>query len=122
MCIKKLPVSITEDGIHFVVEKPILKTVLGVHIVVPIDFVSDGASVPRFFWRILPPIGPYILSAIIHDWLYRTGHTDKKTADKILFLLAKENKTPIWQCWLLWLGVFVGGHFTWKKYRKLSNG
>lgn len=30
---------------------------------------TDFASVPRFFWRILPPHGKYAPAAVIHDWL-----------------------------------------------------
>lgn len=42
------------------------------HFVVPAGYVSDGASVPRLFWRLLsPPIDPVTLApSIIHDWLY----------------------------------------------------
>ena len=32
-------------------------------------FVTDFASVPRFFWRVLPPTGPYGKAAVIHDRL-----------------------------------------------------
>ncbi|AHF90207.1 hypothetical protein OPIT5_08275 [Opitutaceae bacterium TAV5] len=37
-------------------------------------FVTDLASVPRIFWRILPPFGRYTLAAVVHDWLYRHQH------------------------------------------------
>ncbi len=37
-------------------------------------FDTDLASVPRFFWRILPPFGRYTLAAVVHDWLYRHQH------------------------------------------------
>ena len=32
-------------------------------------FPSNGASVPRFFWRAFPPAGPYLGAAIVHDFL-----------------------------------------------------
>lgn len=40
------------------------------HIDVPEGFVTDFASVPRIFWTILPPTGPYGKAAVIHDALY----------------------------------------------------
>jgi hypothetical protein len=41
-------------------------------ILVPAGFVTDFASIPRFFWRLLPPTGRYGKAAVIHDFLYRT--------------------------------------------------
>lgn len=39
---------------------------------VPAGFVTDFASIPRFFWRVLPPTGSYGKAAVVHDYLYRT--------------------------------------------------
>jgi hypothetical protein len=39
-------------------------------ITVPTGFETDGASIPRVFWSILDPFGPYFKAAVIHDWLY----------------------------------------------------
>ena len=39
-------------------------------ITVPVDFITDGASVPRIFWNILSPYGSYFPAALIHDFLY----------------------------------------------------
>jgi len=39
-------------------------------ITVPAGFVTDGASIPRVFWSILEPFGPYFEAALIHDFLY----------------------------------------------------
>lgn len=46
----------------------------GKHISVPAGFESDGASVPRFFWRwVFPPGDTRALrAAFAHDWVYRT--------------------------------------------------
>ena len=42
---------------------------LGV-IEVPAGFLTDGASIPRAFWSVLDPLGPYFPAAIVHDYLY----------------------------------------------------
>lgn len=39
-------------------------------ITVPSGFFSDGASIPRIFWNIFSPYGPYLKAAILHDYLY----------------------------------------------------
>jgi len=37
--------------------------------------VTDLASIPRPFWILLPPDGPWVKAAIIHDYLYATRGT-----------------------------------------------
>lgn len=44
-------------------------------ITVPAGFVTDLASIPRWAWTVLPPDGPWVKGAIIHDYLYSTGGT-----------------------------------------------
>lgn len=36
---------------------------------VPAGYLTDGASVPRIFWNLLPPWGKYGAAAIVHDYL-----------------------------------------------------
>lgn len=51
---------------------------------VPALFITDFASIPREFWNMLPPWGPYGPAAIIHDWLYVTRPYPRATADLVL--------------------------------------
>lgn len=39
------------------------------YIDIPPGYRTDFASIPRLFWRILPPVGRYGKAAVIHDWL-----------------------------------------------------
>ena len=59
----------------------------GRKIIVPKGFVTDGASVPRFFWRAIPPYGRHFNAAVVHDYLYR-HHEHGMTRDEcdIIFL------------------------------------
>ena len=41
---------------------------------IPIGFRTDFASVPRFFWRVIPPIGLYGKAAVVHDYLCENKH------------------------------------------------
>jgi len=41
-------------------------------ITVPRGVVTDLASIPRWAWVLLPPDGPWVKAAIIHDFLYAT--------------------------------------------------
>lgn len=45
----------------------------GVWVEVPLGFETDGASVPKVLWWILPPFGKYGQAAVVHDKLYRDG-------------------------------------------------
>lgn len=44
-----------------------------VWIEVPVGFISDGASVPRFLWSWLPPFSKYGQAAVLHDYLVEGG-------------------------------------------------
>jgi hypothetical protein len=44
-------------------------------ITVPAGFVTDLASIPRFAWTLLPPDGPWVKAAVVHDFLYATRGT-----------------------------------------------
>lgn len=58
----------------------------GIVLYVPAGFETDFASVPRFFWRILPPIGSYKAAAVVHDFLYAAGSkVTRRLADAIFY-------------------------------------
>ena len=44
-------------------------------ITAPKGFVTDLASIPRLFWALLPPDGPWVKAAVVHDFLYYTQGT-----------------------------------------------
>jgi len=41
----------------------------GIVVEVPVGYVTDFASIPRFLWSLLPPIGKYGKAAVVHDFL-----------------------------------------------------
>ena len=42
----------------------------GTTILIPRDFVFNGASIPRPFWAILSPVGLLLIPSLIHDYAY----------------------------------------------------
>ncbi len=81
-------------------------------------FMTDFASVPRFLWSILPPIGKYAKAAVLHDALYRFQVFSRKVCD-YLFLLAMEAcRVPFWERYALYWGVRIGGWVVFNKYGK----
>ena len=85
---------------------------------VPAGFSSDGASVPRFFWRLVFPPGDQkaLRAAFVHDWLYRT-HPEgwsREAADMLVLKLLLEDGMPKYRAYLAWLGVRLFGGAAWK--------
>jgi hypothetical protein len=58
-------------------------------IIVPKDFQTDFASVPRLFWSIIPPMGKHTIAAVVHDYLYHTAEVSRKKADQIFYWLMR---------------------------------
>jgi len=79
---------------EWVLIKPFIAT--RSEISVPAGFVTDFASIPRFFWRVLPPHGRIKEPAIVHDYLYAIDH-DKKAADLEFKKLMKVYRVTWWR-------------------------
>lgn len=94
----------------------------GKTLAVPAGFKSDGASVPRFFWRIVFPPGDAkaLRAAFIHDFIYRT-HPEgwrKKEADLVFRELLLEAGVPRFRAEAAYAGVKFFGASAWKGGQK----
>lgn len=77
-------------------------------ITVPAGYRTDFASVPRFFWRILPPHGEYVPASVVHDWLCALrGETgiDSKTTHKVFLEAMEILCVPAWKRWTMYQAV-----------------
>jgi hypothetical protein len=117
------PLTITELDVDvqcWRLESPLVYEVgslgSGKKIEVPVGFVTDGASVPRFLWWFLPPWGKYSRPAVIHDYLCvqiekDTPHIQASTreqADAIFFEAMGVTGVGRIKKWILWIGVRIG--------------
>jgi len=50
---------------------------------VPIGFMTDFASVPRFLWGVIPRWGKYGNAAVVHDFAYWEQNYSRKRSDEI---------------------------------------
>ena len=98
-------------------------------ITVPPGFVTDLASIPRWAWTLLPPDGPWVKAAVIHDFLYRThgtgvwkGHPagitrpqpyTRAEADGILREAMADRGVGAFARNIIWTAVRVGGSAGW---------
>ena len=85
---------------------------------VPAGFSSDGASVPRFFWRVVFPPGDTraLRAAFLHDYIYRThpaGWT-KSAADELFRKLLIEDGVSRNSANMAYWGVRLFGGSAWK--------
>ena len=82
---------------------------------VPKGFASDGASVPRFLWRLLSPkIDPVTLTpSVVHDYLYAFAIGTRAEADYWYCGALVDNGYPPWKAFLTLIGVrlFGGRHY-----------
>ena len=80
---------------------------------VPKGFVTDLASIPKFFWRILPPFGLYSEAAVIHDYLYRceglTSYPTKADADNLFYEIMLDSEVKKWKAYAMFKAVRLFG-------------
>ena len=97
------------------------------------DFKTDGASIPRVLWSLI--ISPFQRKTIIafsfHDFTYQTGmllvqsnrgpkwmRISRKESDHLLDQMLKFFKVKKWRRVAIYRGLWAGGWWTWRKYRK----
>lgn len=85
--------------------------------------VTDGASIPRFWWRLIGPpfAGRYRAAAVWHDAAYRGRLrrligmdlvywiVPRERADWVMFRIARCAGVEVWRAWAMYATVRVGG-------------
>lgn len=103
------------DGMHWIVREPLTYTI-GISsdsITVPVGFVTDFASIPQALQSIIRANGPYILPAVVHDYLYWKQTCTRQQADQILLLGMIENQVREIHRSAIHGAVTVAGGFAW---------
>ncbi|HQU47692.1 MAG TPA: DUF1353 domain-containing protein [Casimicrobiaceae bacterium] len=103
------------DGKNWIVRQSLVYTI-GVssdRVVVPVGFVTDFASIPPALQSIIQAHGPYILPAVVHDYLYWTQACTRAQADRILLLGMIENGVREFHRTAIHNAVAVAGGFAW---------
>ncbi len=85
---------------------------------VPIGFITDFASIPKIFWKILPPVGKYGKAAVIHDYCYATACYPKTKSDKIFMEGMEVLKVKKWKREAIYWSVFMFGWVAWYNHRR----
>ena len=77
--------------------------------VVPVDYRTDFASVPRLLWWFTPRSGRWNAAAVIHDWLItdllKQGRITSPHVDAEFRVALRELGVGFIRRWLMWAGV-----------------
>ena len=95
----------------------------GKSFLIPRGFESDGASVPRLFWRVVFPNSDShaTTAGICHDFIYRTqpeGWT-RKDADRMFLALLVEFGTGPLRAYIAYAAVRLFGGIAWRENRQI---
>ena len=97
----------------------------GYRFTVPAGTSTDGASIPRFLWRVCghPLQAPRVYAAMLHDWLYtgeesgldgaQPSDVTRKQADECYYALLRHFGVSAWRAKVeYWaLRMFGGSHY-----------
>ena len=101
--------------------------VRGFSFVVPKGSMTDGASIPRFLWRVCghPLQAPRVYAAMLHDWLYagvdnggeggaNPGDITRREADRCYYSLRRHFGVSRWKAYVEYvaLRLFGGSHYS----------
>lgn len=89
-------------------------------ITVPANFITDFSSIP-WFGRFLVRWSKVDIAGVVHDRLYATGELTRCESDTIWrkTALAGECHANIFQAWIGWFFLRIGGRFAWNRSRKM---
>ena len=80
--------------------------------------LTDGASIPRFFWRVIghPMMPIYVAPGLTHDDLYQTQWMSRDKADWWLWAALRANGVSAELANTIHRGVRLGGWRAWNYY------
>lgn len=82
-------------------------------LIVPVGFVTDLASIPPALQSFIQQNGPYLLPAVVHDYLYWKQTCTRDQSDQILLLAMIEHAVPEAQRFAIYQAVHFAGMFAW---------
>lgn len=88
---------------------------------VPVGFVTDLASIPPALQSFIQQNGPYLLPAVVHDYLYWKQTCTRDQSDQILLLAMIEHAVPEAQRFAIYQAVHFAGMFAWDENARTRN-
>lgn len=123
----RLPLTTLGETDAVLMEDWHIDRVEGFAFVVPKGARTDGASIPRFLWRVCghPLMAPRVYAAMLHDWLYEgvdptvdmggahPSDISRKEADQCYWALLRHFGVAAWRAKIEYyaLRLFGGSHY-----------
>jgi len=103
------------DGQNWIVKQPLIYRVGISHdsVIVPRGFVTDLASIPPALQSLIQQNGPYLLPAVVHDYLYWEQTCTRTESDHLLRLAMIENRVDEVHRTAIYNAVRAAGSFAW---------
>jgi len=110
--------TLQPNGKTWTLARDFRATACGFGICVRRGFATDGASIPRAFWRVAgPPMDPVTCApALVHDALYASASHRRATADEILYDLLRQYGAGRVKAWLYYRAVRAFGGMAWRAH------
>ncbi len=114
------------------VDEDVIAFSRGYTLIVPKDFETDLASIPRVLWNVIAPFDLSCVAPIVHDWLYQHGGTietqvqsaticlrhprtfTRADADAFLLDLMTQEDVPAWRRQSAYWAVRLFGGSSWQ--------
>ena len=98
----RLPITTLGEKEAVLMEDWHIDDVYGLRLTIDAGFSTDGASIPRFLWRVCghPLEAPRVYAATLHDYLYRNGWelgVSRETADECYYALLRHFGVASWR-------------------------
>jgi len=87
-------------------------------ITVPIGFLTDIASVPRFAWSIIPKDDTHTPACVLHDWMYYKNLFSRKACDRIFYEALKSLEVKAWKREVMFRAVRLGGFLGYNRRKR----
>ena len=100
------------DNYNFKLCHMMITSINGEITIIPKDFKTDLASLPRWYWPIVAPsYGPIIAPAILHDYMYRCPNgLTRSDVDDIFYYALIRNGASTYLAYKMYYGVRLFGH------------
>ena len=107
------------DGKRYQLIQPFVFRVDSSEIVIPVNFWTDWASIPRPARALLDRDGPWARAALAHDFVYfLTYRNNRRHCDDILYFGMVADGVGCLARHTIHKAVQIGGGWTWDRYAK----
>ncbi|CAB4149030.1 Campylobacter phage CGC-2007, Cje0229 [uncultured Caudovirales phage] len=101
-------------GYHYLTCKNLDVSINHITIIIPQDYQTDLASIPRWLWPFVAPTNSsFIAPSILHDYLYSCKGYTRREADDIFYRALIKNEVNMLRAYEMYLAVriFGGKHY-----------